>query len=165
MDEGRSADDPSDYSPDEEKELKVMLDGFFATYESSKKDFAGATLTKDSSVYTELLDLKRKLEDPDPETPLAEEEAAAQLKAMDFKSVNINLEVRSQLMSQQVQAVVEELVRLPQIPHKDLDEIAKLWHQGTKNSLETLTSLHEMNVAEKVPSYWMDRGAEMEEEA
>lgn len=161
--EDGSAEDPQDYSPDEEKELKALLTAFWSSYESSKKHFAGATLREDSSVYKELLELNRKLTDPELETPLTNEEAEAQLKAMNLQSVGISLEARSLAMSQNAQGVIEELLRLPVIPHKELDELEKAWRGGTKNSLDTLNHLHELQEAEKVPSLWMEHGAEAEE--
>lgn len=148
-----TADDP----------LQGMLEGFFFTfndYESEFKDRARTSLSQPgNAVYRQLQDLWANITSA---TPLGEEEVGAALDRIDLPSIGAGLGSGRILPAVDI---VEELLLIPKIPHRDIEELEKVWRSGHSDSVDVLAKLEEWSAQQLIPSGWLKKGVEREEQA
>eukprot|EP00413_Alexandrium_margalefii_P013570 CAMPEP_0204531106 /NCGR_PEP_ID=MMETSP0661-20131031/10989_1 /ASSEMBLY_ACC=CAM_ASM_000606 /TAXON_ID=109239 /ORGANISM="Alexandrium margalefi, Strain AMGDE01CS-322" /LENGTH=402 /DNA_ID=CAMNT_0051537239 /DNA_START=55 /DNA_END=1263 /DNA_ORIENTATION=+ len=145
----------------EEDHLKDMLDGFWFTfndYETEFKDKPRQILKEGHPVYTKLKELKKKIDSP--EAP-SDEEIGAMLDKIDLSSVGAGLGSGRVLPAADI---VEELLLIPKIPHKELTALEKDWKAGKKDSVQVFGQLTEWHSQGLVPSGWLAMGVNKEEQ-
>jgi len=150
--EGSGMDGDADSDP-----LKSMLDGFFSTFndfETEFKDQARSTLKPEHPVYKQLEALWAKISGP---TPLEEEEVGEELGKIDLAGVGAGLGAGRTLPAQDI---VEELLLIPKIPHKELRELEEKWKAGSVDAVAILGKLEEYQEQKLIPSGWMREGVD-----
>mmetsp|Transcript_90187 Transcript_90187/g.179423 ORF Transcript_90187/g.179423 Transcript_90187/m.179423 type:complete len:304 (-) Transcript_90187:139-1050(-) len=139
--------------------LKAMLDGFFTTFNDYETEFNGkarSTLTPENPVYKKLEALWGRISG---ETPPDEEEVAAELDKIDLASVGAGLGSGRTLPAEDI---VEELLLITKIPHKELKELEKTWRSGKEDSFAVLSKLEDYQEKKLIPSGWMRQGVDKE---
>jgi len=137
--------------------LKSMLEGLFFTfndYETEFKDKARATLTPHHPVYKQLQALWANISSP---TPPDEEDVAAALDKIDLSAVGAGLGSGRMLPAQDI---VEELLLIPKIPHKELKELEQTWRSGKEDSVAVFAKLEEYYAQKLIPSGWLRQGVD-----
>mmetsp|Transcript_57844 Transcript_57844/g.179733 ORF Transcript_57844/g.179733 Transcript_57844/m.179733 type:complete len:403 (+) Transcript_57844:80-1288(+) len=145
----------------EEDHLKDMLDGFWFTfndYETEFKDKPRRILKEGHPVFAQLKELKKKIDSPDAPS---EEEIGAMLDKIDLSSVGAGLGSGRVLPAADI---VEELLLIPKIPHKELTVLEKDWKAGKKDSVQVFGQLAEWHSQGLVPSGWLAMGVNKEEQ-
>mmetsp|Transcript_1162 Transcript_1162/g.1285 ORF Transcript_1162/g.1285 Transcript_1162/m.1285 type:complete len:365 (-) Transcript_1162:38-1132(-) len=140
---------------DEGDHLKEVLEGFFFTfndYETEFKDKPREVLKEGNPVFKELQDLKKKI---DGKEPLSEEEIGQALDKIDLTSVGAGLGSGRVLPAADI---VEELLLIPKIPHKEISALEKEWKDGKKDSVQVFGQLAEWHGEGLVPSGWLQMG-------
>uniref|UniRef100_A0A7S4T0R4 Uncharacterized protein n=1 Tax=Alexandrium monilatum TaxID=311494 RepID=A0A7S4T0R4_9DINO len=140
--------------------LKDFLEGFWFTfndYETEFKDKPRSLLKDGHPVYQELKDLQVKIYGP--EAP-SEEEIGQLLDKIDLSSVGAGLGSGRVLPAIDI---VEELLLIPKIPHKELTALEKDWRDGTKDSVTVFGKLAEWHAQGQLPSGWLAQGVKKEE--
>mmetsp|Transcript_90189 Transcript_90189/g.179432 ORF Transcript_90189/g.179432 Transcript_90189/m.179432 type:complete len:402 (-) Transcript_90189:69-1274(-) len=137
--------------------LKSMLDGFFFTfndYETEFRDKARSTLTPRHPVYKQLQALWSNISSPNPPD---EEDVAVALDKIDLSSVGAGLGSGRLLPAQDI---VEELLLIPKIPHKEIKELEKKWQSGSEDSVSVFGKLEEYYNKKLIPSGWLRQGVD-----
>jgi hypothetical protein len=145
----------------EQDPLKVVLQGFWETFDDYEREFSGAVrdnFRKGHSVYEELQTLWGKVNGPNPPS---EEEVGEALEKVDLASVGAPLGEGRILP---VNDIVEELVMVPKIPYKMLAQLEMMWKTGQKDSVSILAQLQQMHKDGQVPSGWLNQGARKQED-
>lgn len=142
--------------------LKQMLEGFFYIFNDYEREFSGKprkVLKEGNKVYDALKVLWEKINS---ETPPAEEDVTKELDAIDLESIGAPLGSGRVLP---VDDIVEELLMIPDIPHKQIAALEKAWRSGSQDSVTVLAQLEEWHKSHKVPSGWLQMGVNKEEDA
>jgi len=145
---------------EDEDPLKVMLDGFWATFDDYEGEFSAKTrpkMTEDNPVYKQLTDLHARITSSEPPS---EEEVITALDKIDLAAVDIGLGSGRVLPAQDI---VEELVLIPKIPHKELSALEKDWKAGKVEAFAVAAKLVEWHRQGLVPSGWWEQGVGAEE--
>jgi len=154
--EGSGGLDGEDADP-----LKATLEGFFTTFNDYESEFNGqarSTLTPAHPVYKQLQALWANISGP---TPPEEEEVGAALDKIDLSSVGAGLGKGRTLPAQDI---VEELLLITKVPHKELKELEKTWRSGGKDSVAVLEKLEDYYAQKLIPSGWLRQGVDRDYE-
>jgi len=147
--------------PDEEDPLKSILEGFWLTFDDYEKEFAGKARKnfKDGThpVYKQLSALQDKLTG---DNPPSEQEVEAEIEKIDLVGAGVGLGSGRVLP---IEDIVEELVLIPKIPHRELTRLEKAWREGKKDSVTVLSQLQKWHGEGMVPSGWLQMGINNEE--
>eukprot|EP00440_Ansanella_granifera_P031353 gb/GFBE01034044.1/.p1 GENE.gb/GFBE01034044.1/~~gb/GFBE01034044.1/.p1 ORF type:complete len:372 (+),score=128.19 gb/GFBE01034044.1/:1-1116(+) len=140
-----------------EDPLKGILDGFWYVFHDYEREFSGKP--------RELMKPGHKAFDAlkaiaDKEDELTEAEIAAELDKVDLESVGAGLGSGRVLPARDI---VEELLMIGTIPHKELDALYEDWVSGKEDSVSVFAKLEEMHGKELVPSGWLQRGVDEDE--
>jgi len=145
----------------EQDPLKVVLQGFWETFDDYEREFSGAVrdnFQKGHAVYDELQTLWGKVNGPNPPS---EQEVGDALEKVDLSSVGAPLGEGRILP---VNDIVEELVMVPKIPYMELAQLETEWKTGKSDSVTMLSKLQQMHTEGKVPSGWLNAGAVRQED-
>lgn len=148
-----------------EDPLKVMLEGFWFTFNDYEREFKGTvrkSMHDGSPVYEQIKVLYGKIRG---ENPIGEEEVQEELDKIDLSSVGAGLGSGRVLP---VTDIVEEIALIPKIPHKELVKLEKQWRAGELDSVLVFEQLNEWHHENIIPSGWLQGGvnqAEKEDEA
>mmetsp|Transcript_18099 Transcript_18099/g.52291 ORF Transcript_18099/g.52291 Transcript_18099/m.52291 type:complete len:375 (-) Transcript_18099:100-1224(-) len=140
--------------------LRPFLEGLFDTFHDYESEFGGKVrenFKKGGPVYDHLKELYARIIGADPPS---EEDVIAELDKIDLKSVGAPL---GQGRVLPVDDIVEELVLIPKIPHKEIEDLEKAWRAGAKDSIAVFTQLEEWHKAGQIPSGWLEGGARKDE--
>mmetsp|Transcript_115026 Transcript_115026/g.229005 ORF Transcript_115026/g.229005 Transcript_115026/m.229005 type:complete len:381 (+) Transcript_115026:61-1203(+) len=160
-----SADSVGDTSNASSKDdpLKGVLEGFFWTfndYEAEFKHRARTVLSQPgNAVYRQLQDLWANITSA---TPPSEDEVGAALDHIDLASVGAGLGSGRVLPAVDI---VEELLLIPKIPHRDIEKLQEVWQSGQTDSVDVLAKLELWYADKLIPSGWLKKGVEREEQA
>lgn len=141
--------------------LKDMLEGFWFTFNDYETEFKGKpreTLKEGNPVFDALHELKKKIDSPEPPS---EEDIGTALDKIDLTSVGAGLGSGRVLPAADI---VEELLLIPKIPHKELAELEQEWREGKKDSVQVFGQLAEWHHKGLVPSGWLQMGVEKDEQ-
>lgn len=145
----------------QEDTLKGMLEGFWFTFKDYESEFKGKArenVKEDSPVYEQLKALQAKINSDEPPD---EEEIGQALDGMDLAGAGVGLGSGRTLPAADV---VEELLLIPKIPHKELTDLEQVWRKGQKDSVAVFEKLAEWHQQGLIPSGWLQAGVRKEEQ-
>lgn len=146
-----------DTNSTEEDPLKSMLEGFFFTFNDYEGEFKGkarSTLTPHHPVYKQLETLWANISSPNPPD---EEDVAAALDKIDLSAVGAGLGSGRMLPAQDI---VEELLLITKIPHKEIKQLEEAWRSGSEDSVAVFGKLEEYYSQKLIPSGWLRQGVD-----
>mmetsp|Transcript_66891 Transcript_66891/g.160153 ORF Transcript_66891/g.160153 Transcript_66891/m.160153 type:complete len:395 (-) Transcript_66891:190-1374(-) len=148
----------------EEDPLRALLDGFWFTFNDYEREFSGSVRENFSkqgnAIYDSLVELQKKITS---DNPISEAEVVTELDKVDLASVGAPLGEGRVLPPKDI---VEELVLIPKIPHKELKKLKEEWDSGVKDTISVFEQLQVWHGQGLIPSGWLMQGvntAEKEE--
>jgi len=148
---------PANNKTEPEDPLKGILDGFWYIFDDYEREFAGKPrelLKPGNAAYDALKAIDSAEEE------LSDAELAEKLDKIDLTAVGAGLGSGRILPARDI---VEELLMIGDIPHKELREIQKAWKDGKEDSVTVFAKLQEMHDQHKVPSGWLQSGVDEDE--
>lgn len=145
----------------EEDPLQGILEGFWFIFNDYEGEFSGKpreTLKEGNPIFEQLKELNTRINSKEPPD---EEETVKQLDAIDLASVGAGLGSGRVLPAADI---VEELLLINQIPHQELQELEKAWREGKEDSVTVFGRLSEWHEKGIVPSGWLQKGVDKDEE-
>jgi len=140
-----------------EDPLKGILDGFFYIFHDYEREFSGKPrelMKPGNKVFDALKDLYNRI----PE--LGQDKIGEELDKIDLASIGAPLGEGRILPAGDI---VEELIMISEIPHKELEELYKAWQDGTEDSVMVFSKVSEWHKEHKVPSGWLQMGVDEDE--
>lgn len=137
--------------------LKGILEGFFWIFNDYEREFSGkprSLLKPGNKAFDALKALDQKMDD------LSEGEVAEALDKIDLDNVGAGLGSGRVLPARDI---VEELLMIGTIPHKELRELEEAWKAGKEDSVSVFGKISEMHELHQVPSGWLQRGVDEDE--
>ncbi|CAE7458820.1 unnamed protein product [Symbiodinium necroappetens] len=137
--------------------LKGMLEGFFWVFNDYEREFSGkprSMLHPGNAAYDALKSLDDKMND------LTEAQIAEELDKIDLGAVGAGLGSGRVLPAKDI---VEELLMIGNIPHKELRGLEEAWKSGQQDSVQIFGRLAAMHEQHKIPSGWLQRGIDEDE--
>jgi len=148
---------PANNLTEPEDPLKGMLEGFFYIFNDYESEFSGKPrelLKPGNTAYDGLKAIA------DAEDELSDAELNEKLGAIDLSAVGAGLGSGRILPARDI---VEELLMIGEVPHKELRDIEKAWRDGKEDSVTVFAKLQEMHDEHKVPSGWLQQGVDEDE--
>ena len=140
-----------------EDPLKGILDGFFWIFNDYEREFSGkarSSLKPGNKAFDALQALDHKMDD------LSEGEVAEALDKIDLDDVGAGLGSGRVLPARDI---VEELLMIGTIPHKELRQLEEAWKSGKEDSVSVFGKISEMHELHQVPSGWLQKGVDEDE--
>jgi len=147
---GKNSSEPAD-------PLKGILEGFFFIFNDYEREFGGKPrqlMKPGHGAFDGLKKLAEEMED------LSDAELAKKLDTIDLDSVGAGLGSGRILPAADI---VEELLMIGDIPHKQLKELEQDWRAGTQDSVSVFGIISKLHEEHKVPSGWLQRGVDEDE--
>mmetsp|Transcript_18521 Transcript_18521/g.43371 ORF Transcript_18521/g.43371 Transcript_18521/m.43371 type:complete len:379 (+) Transcript_18521:66-1202(+) len=144
----------------EEDPLRAVLDGFWFTFNDYEREFSGKVrenFMQKNAIYDELVELQKKITS---DTPISEAEVVTALDKVDLSSVGAPLGEGRVLPPKDI---VEELVLIPKIPHKELKQLKLDWDDGVKDTISVFEQLQLWHGQGLIPSGWLMQGVKTAE--
>mmetsp|Transcript_10026 Transcript_10026/g.24217 ORF Transcript_10026/g.24217 Transcript_10026/m.24217 type:complete len:372 (+) Transcript_10026:101-1216(+) len=137
--------------------LKGLLDGFFWVFNDYEREFSGkprSMLHPGNTAYDALKSLDDKMND------LTEAQIAEELDKIDLGAVGAGLGSGRVLPAKDI---VEELLMIGTIPHKELRGLEEAWKSGQQDSVRIFGRLAAMHEQHRIPSGWLQKGIDEDE--